>query len=434
MFPTDFVINLTLQLKPKYGDYESWPAVLSCKEKEYKITFFPDGDLEDALTMMANDFMWGRLNKIFSLSDCRIDDEKITVKSEDSTIKGLHVNFDLTTKVRTWEISLDRVTIIKEGTIEELADLGTRKLYLLNYGTDIVAELPLKDWSNESIEKDIRSNRKLKFMESDVAIGYDSCVKYPFLLISHYSDERLYEVLTLISFYYFIPIKEWIIIKQESECLEYQFISPHVVHEREADRISQWDYYSVDGNRKNKLTLELIFDTASKTISGHSALFHDVMFRALQTHVDILNDSEQSQFVFYTSILLTIAEKIHGIKKNSTPSVKKLFKLAGIKFDKIDDEKKRLQREHFQRTTVLEKRKCWLNLFSKKKNINNEISTFIDLRNEFIHGLPTPKMLAYIHDSLLLPKLKHCVFLVILYELGIKPKYSYYVNNMNVQK
>ena len=58
MFPTDFIIDLRLQLNPKYGQFESLPAKLSCKEKEYKLTFFPDGDLEDALSMIVNDFIW----------------------------------------------------------------------------------------------------------------------------------------------------------------------------------------------------------------------------------------------------------------------------------------------------------------------------------------------------------------------------------------
>lgn len=434
MFPTDFIIDLRLQLNPKYGQFESLPAKLSCKEKEYKLTFFPDGDLEDALSMIVNDFIWGgKLSSIFKLSECKIVEEDITLISDKIKINGIHVSFDMTTKIRTWEIGLNNVLFKKKGSIEELTDASIRKLYLLNYGPNIIAELPMKDFSNESIEKDLRLKRKFTYRDSDIEIGYDSDVKYPFLIIYNYSLELLYEVLALISFYYFKPIKQWLCIKKESDWVEYEFTSPFVAHERDADKISQWDFYSIDGNRKTNISLELIFDSASNAISKNSQLFHDVLFRSLQTHVDILNDSEQSQFIFYTSILLTIAEKIHMINKPATQSVKKLFKLAKIRFDKIDDEQNRLQSHHFQRTKVLEDRKGCLFFFHRKKH-NFDINTFIDLRNEFIHGLPTPEMLAYIHDSLLLPKLKHCVFLIILYELGINARYSYHVNILNVQK
>ncbi len=90
----------------------------------------------------------------------------------------MHVHFDLTTKVKTWEMSLNTITIKKNGSTEELSSNNKRKLYLLNYNSDIVAELPMKDFSNESLLKDIRLDRILKYRDSDVIIGYDSDVKY----------------------------------------------------------------------------------------------------------------------------------------------------------------------------------------------------------------------------------------------------------------
>lgn len=434
MFPTDFNIELKLELNPKYGQFEAFPAKLSCKEKEYKMTFFPNSELEDKLAFIANDFIWGKLSSFFILSECRIENESVSVKSDKSHISGIHVNFDMTTKVRTWEIRLNCITIHKKATSEELADNNTRKYYLLNYGTDIIAELPVKDFTYESIQKDIRLNRVLKYKSSDIIIGYDSDAKYPFMIITQSNPDILNEALALLSFYYFKPIKDWICIKQDGNWIVYNFTAPFVAHEKDAERISHWDFYSINGDKRKRINLEIIFESASNVMHEQSQLFHDVMFRALQTHVDILNDSEQSQFVFYTSILLTIAEKIHKFKMPAIQSVKKLFKLTGIRFSQIDDEQNRLQKQHFKRSDVLEERNGCLYFFFNKKSRNDEINTFIDLRNEFVHGLPTPEMLAYIHDSLLLSKLKHCVFLVILYELGIKAKYTYYVNNLNVQK
>lgn len=73
MFPTDFIIDLRLQLNPKYGQFESLPAKLSCKEKEYKLTFFPDGDLEDALSMIVNDFIWvGSLAQFLNCQNAKL--------------------------------------------------------------------------------------------------------------------------------------------------------------------------------------------------------------------------------------------------------------------------------------------------------------------------------------------------------------------------
>ena len=49
----------------------------------------------------------------------------------------------MTTKIRTWEIGLNNVLFKKKGSIEELTDASIRKLYLLNYGPNIIAELPV---------------------------------------------------------------------------------------------------------------------------------------------------------------------------------------------------------------------------------------------------------------------------------------------------
>ena len=131
MFPTDFIIDLKLQLNHKYGQFESLQAKLSCKEKEYKLIFHPNDSLEDALSMIANDFIWGKLNSILVLSECRINNEEIIVISDKIRINGLHVNFDMSTKVKTWEISLNSVTIKRKMFIEGLVEACARKYYLL---------------------------------------------------------------------------------------------------------------------------------------------------------------------------------------------------------------------------------------------------------------------------------------------------------------
>ncbi len=432
MFPTDFVIDLVFEMLPKHGTFPAIPASLICKEKEYKLIFHPDSSFEKVLSAKAPIFMWNNFSSFFKLSDCRLEGEVISLITDNSNSIGLRTHFDMTSKVRKWEISLDCFTIQKSSSVVNKNDINKRSFFLLNFGEDFVKILPYKDETIESIFNNLRAEYILKYKESDICLGYNKPVGYPYISITNYSPYILKEVLALLSFYYLRPIKEWISIRQDDSLTEYHFTSPLVSHEKKADSISEWDFYTVNENKE--IDLKLIFDSTSAIMKKKPVLFHDILFRAIQTHTDIQNDSEQSQFVYYTNILLTISEKIHKYK-----NVKKLLKQAGIKFNLIDDEQNRLQHQHFKRTVVKEEKKGCIpkflaKIFCKKMSYNEEINTFIDLRNEFVHGLPTPEMLTYIHNSLLLPKLKHCVFLIILFELGIHAKYTFHNNAYKIQK
>ena len=432
MFPTDFVIELKFELLPKHGFLPATQALLVCKEKDYKLIFHPDSIFEDALSIKAPEFMWNKFSSYFKLSDCKIGGEDIFIIVDSSYIIGLRTQFDMTSKVRKWEISLDSVTIQKSSSTIIIDDISKRRFYLLNYGNDLITSLPFKDETIDSIIKNLHAERNLRYKNSNINIGFDKESNYPYISITNYSYSILKEILSLLSFYYLRPIKEWISIIQYDSITEYQFTSPFISHKKQAESVTEWDFYTV--NKNKEIDLKLIFDSASTIFEKKSVLFHDILFRAIQTHTDIQNDSEQSQFVYYTNILLTISEKVHRFR-----NVKKLLKLVGIKFNLIDDEQNKLQQQHFKRTVVKEEKKGCLpkflsKIFCKKTFYNEEINTFIDLRNEFVHGLPTPEMLSYIHESLLLPKLKHCVFLVILFELGIHANYTFHNNLYKIQK
>ena len=429
MFPTEFVAELCINYEYNGEFVNDIHGQLFVSENKYQIIFRISDESSMKLTKGVPKFMYKSFKRNFHVKKCTLNNHLLRVSFENSKIIHLKTSRQLNESYVEWTMSVDCLTIQKEK--EDNSTGSYVKIYLLNYGEELVSELPLSDFS-QALLNNTRDEHELRFRGSLVRIGLDNVSKKPFIKISPFQDNVLMEFLCLLSFYYMLPIKHWIIVKHNGGFMDYHYLSPFVTFEGVTNNLKEWDYYKKMD--ETCLSLDYLIDAANTFVEQSTIPQINQVFKALFNFVDIQNDSEQSQFIFLVNILSTLAEKLHHFNGDTTSIIKKLFKLHNVSFPKIDDE---LKKQHFKKTKVVVKRCLLSKIFSRKKptKFNDNIDTFVDLRNELTHGLPTREMLDYLHNYLILPRLKMGVFLILLSELGIKDiKYVFFSDSLKVHK
>jgi len=429
MFPTDYKFDVVLGYVCEEQVVAGIQGQMAVSEKQYFISFKASHQMSNLLLKDVNSFVFHKFNKYFRIKSCSFNNQPLTTNFTKSVITHLRLHTHEDDDFIEWVLGVDKFSILKKIDGENTE--APIQFYLMNFGTDLVHELPFSD-SSQAILDNKRDDRNLIYRGGKVKIGFDSDSNTPYLRFSTHKDSIHQEFLCLLSFYYQLPIKNWIVVKHKKDCLEYNYSSPFVAYKGDSKRQKEWDCYSTKDEKH--LRLDDFVDSVNTFIEQSPVFQKDIVFKALYNFVDIQMDSDQSQFIFLVNILSTLSEKMHKYKGDTTRIIKKLFKLHNVSFPQIDDE---LQKQNFQRTEV-KKQKCWFFKFCLRRKLmksDQRINTFVDLRNELTHGLPTKEMLDYLHNSLILPRLKMGVFFILLSELGMKDlKYRYLTDALKVQK
>lgn len=422
--PFEFALDLILEYKFEKKQIKDIRGRLECSENHYCISFCTCEEKTDIITCDVNKFMYGKFRNVFIIKACNFDGEPTKIDTEESYLTHLRQSQKVSGSQTEWILEIDKFRIIKDSAIPVKKSII--RYYLSNYGDKITT-----DYTGI-----IRSNREFRYKEKSVVLGYNNDAKVPFLELHEDNENNLYELLCLLSFYYMRPIKYWRCERCAGKDVIYDFHTVYMTFIKQSNRHNEWDHLFMDIKdtkldeieKRQSIKLQHLLNYASDAFRDTSSPKYNIVLRAIHNYVDVLCDSEQGQLVIYVNIIVSLAEKLHNYcYPNSTSNIKKLFREANVSFSRIDDE---LQKKDFHKTiTVPDECSGCLVMIRK-----NKISTFVDLRNEFVHGLPSKEMIDYIHDSLLLSRLKMAVFRILLYELGFS-NLQYKVPNeqLNIQ-
>lgn len=415
-FPLAFTLDVILEYIFNKKQIKDIKGHLECSENHYRISFCTSEDATDTISLDANKFIYGRFNKAFKIRECLFEGKSLMIDTGDSYIIHMH------THSQNGNPNTERILEIDKFRIKiNCSTIGTdfkAKYYLSNLGDKLKGDFPFNLYSNDNI----RENQKLMYKGLPVVLGYDNEFNTPYLELHGENENSLYDLLCLLSFYYMRPIRYWRRERYVEKDVMYDFYSVYVSFTKQLNNFNEWNHFLMDTEnakpndliKRHRIGLKDLLDYANTAFDDVSSLKYKIVLKSIHSFVDILSDSEQSQLVFYVNILSTLAEKLHNYcESNSSKNIKKLFKEVNISFEGIDDE---LKKKNFYKT-ITAPNECRGSLVMIQKI---KICTFVDLRNEFVHGLPSKEMLDYIHNSLLLSRLKMAVFKTLLHELGFR--------------
>ncbi|MBR4644752.1 MAG: hypothetical protein IKO73_06330 [Bacteroidaceae bacterium] len=415
-FPFEFTLDVILEYRFNKKQIKDIQGHIECSENHYRISFSTSEAATDTISLDANKFIYGRFNKVFRIRECLFEGKSLMIDTGESYINHMYTHSQNGNPNTERMLEIDKFRI-KRNCATINTDFKA-KYYLSNSGDKLKDDFPFNLYSKDNI----RDNQNYMYKGLPVVLGYNNESNAPYLELHGENENNLYELLCLLSFYYMRPIRYWMCERCVEKDIVYDFYSVYVSFTKQLKKFNEWNHFLMDIEnakpdaliKRHRINLINLLDFASTAFNDESSLKYKIVLKSIHSFVDILSDSEQSQLVFYVNILSTLAEKLHNYRNsNSASNIKRLFKEVNIPFEGIDDE---LKKKNFYKT-ITAPNKCGECPVMIQKN---KICTFVDLRNEFVHGLPSKEMLDYIHNSLLLPRLKMAVFKTLLHELGFR--------------
>lgn len=203
-------------------------------------------------------------------------------------------------------------------------------------------------------------------------------------------EKILHELLNLISFYLRVPLEVWIKETQTNGQVKREYCRPKYRAVLEESSCNNLDYVLV-----NNQFLSLTDFVNTSQFLQSDIVKKNIVKRGIERYIASNYLDDISKFIYLVSIIHTFAEKVHDFSdRDASMQVDKL--LSECQID----------------SAILNK---GIEFTSLRRNSKN---TFVEVRNEIMHALPSPEIEQLIDELELVRKVDFASLIIILHELG----------------
>lgn len=204
-------------------------------------------------------------------------------------------------------------------------------------------------------------------------------------------ESALKDLLLLISLYIRVPLEIWIEVDNDGCNIRKSYRRLKYKVLLESNVCKSIDYLSINGD----CDISLIDFTNILQVPTDDNLRSTVIRRGIERYVVAETLDDISKFVYLVSIIHTFSEKIHNIKGDASSQVKKLLDRFHVDFEKMN---KGIEFQSLRKSPK---------------------QTFVEVRNEIMHALPSPEIEKLIEENDLVSKVDFAALICILNELGV---------------